>query len=114
MMKYAINPSKKQIKAYLEGTEYDALNTINKVMRSMTNKFGYYSDKAIMAKQYSGTVTLRDGDEWDEEKGKELAKAKCLKNYRRAFNKRMQMFADDFGVIDLSLPLYLINEKGVH
>lgn len=101
MMKYAINPSKKQIKAYLEGTEYDALNAINKLMRSTTNDFGYYSDKAIMAKQYSGTVTLRDGDEWDEAKGKELAKAKCLKNYRKAFDKRMKMFADEFGKIDL-------------
>ena len=101
MMKYAINPSKKQIKAYLEGTEYDALNAINKVMRSMTNKWGYYSDKVIMAKQYSGTVTLRDGDEWDEEKGKELAKAKCLKNYRKAFNKRMKTFYNDFGEFDL-------------
>ena len=101
MLMYAINPSKQQIKAYLEGTVYDALNAINKIMRSMTNKWGYYSDKAIMAKQYSGTVTLREGDEWDEEKGKELAKAKCLKNYRKAFNKRMKMFNDDFGEIDL-------------
>lgn len=92
MVKYAINHDKKQIIAYLENTRYDAVRAIDRRLSSIQSNFDYYNPKLLMAEKYSGTVTLRDGDVWDEEKGKELAKAKCLRNYYAGFDKRIKMF----------------------
>lgn len=98
MMKYAINENKKQIKAFLTGTEYDAIHIIDKAMGS-NNNFCYCSPYMFMNKQYSGTVTLRGNDVWDVEKGKALAKEKCLANYHKALEKRLNRFYDEVSTL---------------
>lgn len=101
MMKYAINVEKKQITAYVEGCENDAVNRANRLIRiflkngGVSSVISYSNKKMKMAKKYSGTVTLRGDDVWNVEEGKKLAREKCLNNYHRAMELRMGMFAKD-------------------
>lgn len=104
MIKYAINHEKKQIKAFLEDTAYDAINVIDKAMNCNGGiNFCYCSKHMLMHNQYSGTVTLRGGDVWDEEKGKALAKQKCLDNYHKALDKRLNRFYNDLATMAQSI-----------
>lgn len=92
MMKYVINREKNQIMAYLTGTRFDAIHKVVKEMQKVNDNIDYYSTNLLMANKYSGTVTLREGDTWNEEEGKRLAKEKCLANYRRGLEKRLNRF----------------------
>ena len=99
MMKYAINTEKKQIVAYLEGTRNDAINIINRMMLRTGINCTYSAKKMQMANRYSGTVTLRGDDVWDVEVGKQKAKAKCLANYHRGLEKRINKFYFDINLL---------------
>lgn len=99
MMKYAINPEKKQVVAYLEGTRNDAINIINRMMLRTGINCTYSSRVMQMANRYSGTVTLRGDDIWDVEVGKKKAKEKCLANYHRGLEKRINKFYFDINLL---------------
>lgn len=98
MMKYVINEEKKTVMAFLEGTRYDAVRMIAKELARTGIPVDYYSDKLIMSNKYSGTVTLRHDDVWDVEVGKKHAKEKCLANYHRGLEKRINKFYYDMAI----------------
>lgn len=98
MMKYVVNKDKQTVMAFLEGTQMDAVKMIAKKLMRTGVPVDYYSNKLLMANKYSGTVTLRHGDTWNEEEGKRLAKEKCLANYHRGLEKRINKFYYDMAV----------------
>lgn len=98
MMKYVVNEDKQTIMAFLEGTRYDAVKIVNKQLVRTGIPVDYFSEKLLMPNKYSGTVTLRSGDVWDEEEGKRQAKAKCLANYHRGLEKRLNTFYFDMSM----------------
>lgn len=98
MIKYVVNEKKQTVMAFLEDTCYDAVKIVNKQLVRTGIPVDYFSEKLLMPNKYSGTVTLRDGDTWNVEEGKLQAKAKCLANYRRGLEKRLNKFYYDMSV----------------
>ena len=92
-IQYYSNPNTKETFAVLRGTEFDAINKIDKFL----NEFDCYMirKKYMMPKQFKVKVKLAKGDVYDEEKGKMLAKEKLMKKYYSAFDKRIDMFRAD-------------------
>ena len=89
-------PEKRQVIAVMSGTEFDAYNKIRKMM----NKAGYHlspmsikeAESYLMPDDFKVVVTCDERDEYDFEKGKEIAKQRLLSNYRHSLNKRIKCF----------------------
>ncbi len=94
MIKYAVIPEKKIVYAILSNTRHDALRKIEKMMGD-DSVFCAWSKKYMMPNTFRAKATCDDRDEWNEEVGKEVAKAKVLKNYYRSLDKRIDMFRAD-------------------
>lgn len=91
-IKYYSNPKTKETFAVLSNCEMDAINKINKFMRD--TDMCWVSKKYLMPKQFKVKVKLAKGDEFDEEKGREYAKAKLMERYYKAFDARIDMFKE--------------------
>jgi hypothetical protein len=92
-IKYYSNPKTKETFAVLSGTTLDAINKIQKTM----DEFGgcMIRHQYLMPAQFKAKVKLAEGDVYDEEKGKQLAKEKLMKKYYKAFDARMDIFRAD-------------------
>lgn len=98
MIKYVINEKSRQIMAFLEDTKYDAVKIVGRELCRTGIPIDYFSNKLLMANKYSGTVTCHGDDTFDVEVGKKLAKEKCLANYHRGLEKRLNKFYFDMAV----------------
>ena len=92
-IKYYTNPSKKQVIAVLSNTSMDAVNKIAKV--TADHPFYCLNEKYVMPDKFRAVATCMDGDEYDENIGKEIAKAKLMKRYYKSFDKKIELFKED-------------------
>lgn len=108
MIKYAVVPEKKIVYAILSNTRHDALRKIDKMMGDNPVCCVYHK-KYMMPNTFRAKATCDDRDEWNEEIGKEVAKAKVLKNYYRSLDKRIDMFRAD--LIDINSRVFETPEE---
>lgn len=106
MIKYEVNEEQKLIKARIVGCKYDAIKQILKrypafdfkkdtifsyckktnqmeLAKSSTGAPVFGLDKAIMADEYVAHAKCLEGDTFDVELGKKLAKQKVIRHYNR-------------------------------
>lgn len=88
----------KVIRATLNGTDYDAVRSINKILNSVpTSVIDFYVKSSLddgcceMANSYVGKakVNTDEGDTFDYEVGSKLARERCLDKYHKAFDSRI-------------------------
>ena len=101
---YIVIPEKKMVIAELKNTKFDAYNKALKLCKDLTDccKKVYVCpdpDKMMMPNEFKGVAICRDGDVFDEEVGKSIAKSSCLNKYYRSFDKRINKFKDDLNVV---------------
>ena len=93
MIKYFINEDKRQVIGLLEGTEFDALNKINKMLDG--SPFSYWNRKCLMPDSFKAVVTCDPSDEFDVDTGKKIVKERIMNRYYRSFDKRIATFIAD-------------------
>lgn len=92
-IKYYSIPSQGKTVAILRNTEMDAINKIGKIMNGFD--WCFYTKKYLMPQQFRAVVKVYGDDVFDVEEGRRRAKEKLMKTYRKAFNKRFDMFRAD-------------------
>lgn len=92
MIKYVVLPEKNTVYGIMSNTRYDAMHKINKMLNSNVTGFGVCDDKYLMPNMFKARVVCHPNDQFDEEKGRELAKQKVLRNYYHSLDKRMDAF----------------------
>ena len=94
----------KVIRATLNGTDYDAERSINKILYSVpTSVINFYTKSSLdngccgMAHSYVGKakVNTEEGDTFDYEVGSKLARERCLDKYHKAFDSRIAWALED-------------------
>lgn len=90
-IKYYSIPEKRQTIAVLSNTKWDAYNKINKMLRDTDFCFAP-RQKYMMPDEFKVILKCDERDTYDIDKGKEIAKKKLMKNYRKSLNKRLKMF----------------------
>lgn len=94
MIKYYVNKDKRQVIGVIDGTQYDVLKKINKMVDN--EKFAYYyNEKCLMPNSFKAVVTCSPDDEFDVEVGKHIAKKRIMERYYNSFDKRMEFFIKD-------------------
>ena len=88
MIKYFVNEDKRQVIGVLDGTEFDAINKINKMMAD-TNFCFCMNEKYMMPSSFRAVVQCDERDEFDPEIGKRIAKERILDRYYPALDKRV-------------------------
>lgn len=100
-IKYISIPDKKKVVAILEGTRWDALNKIAKLCGN--------SSVVVLNKKYEMPDKLRavaccaQGDEWNEEVGKNIAKEKLMRKYYYLFDNRIDQFRKEVKYLNAML-----------
>lgn len=97
-IKYYEVPEKRQVVAVMAGTKYDAFNKIQKMMNKAGYNFSPVSyrefESYLMPDDFKIVLNCDERDEYSFEVGKQIAKRKLLKNYRRSLDKRIKKFHD--------------------
>lgn len=93
MIRYFVNEEKKQVIGLLEGTRWDAINKINKMMRDTDFCF-CPGEKFMMPDKFRTVVQCDPRDKFDPEVGKRWAKERILQRYYKALDKRIDKFYD--------------------
>lgn len=90
---YTTSQGKIATKAVLDGTEYDALKQIGKVISN--HKFGLTDEfliELLMPRQFTATVVCSDEDMPDPVVARRNAKEKVMRKYYKCFDKKIDMF----------------------
>lgn len=94
MIRYYVNNEKRQVIGVLDGTRYDVLKKINKLIDN--ENFGcYYNVKCLMPDSFKVVVTCDPSDKFDIDIGKKIAKKRIMDRYYKSFDKRMNFFIKD-------------------
>lgn len=93
MIKYFVNEEKRQVIGLLEGTQWDAFNKINKMMRDTGFCF-CMGEKYMMPSEFRAVVNCDPADEFNVEVGKRIAKQRILDRYYSALDKRIGKFRE--------------------
>lgn len=92
-IKYYCMPEKNKIIGVLNGCENDVINKIDKLC--VDTGFDFWADERfVMPHSFKAEAIARDGDEYDEEVGKEIVRQKIMKRYYNSHDKRMRLFAN--------------------
>lgn len=97
MIKYYINKDKRQVIGVLDGTRYDAVNKIVKLLNGTT--FDSYNERYLMPSSFKAIVTCDPADEFDPNVGKEIAKDRIMDRYYNSLDKRIDIFVADVHAI---------------
>lgn len=90
-IKYYCMPEKKKIIGVLNGCENDVINKIDKLCTD--TGFDFWADERfVMPHSFKAEAVARDGDEYDEEVGKNIVREKIMKRYYASHDKRMNLF----------------------
>lgn len=92
-IKYFVNEEKRQVIGLLEGTEWDAINKINKMMLDTGFCF-CANEKFMMPSEFRAVVQCDPRDEFSVEEGMKIAKERIMKRYYPALDKRVNKFFD--------------------
>lgn len=93
MIKYFVNEEKRQVIGVLDGTEWDAINKINKMMLDTGFCF-CANEKFMMPSEFRAVVQCDERDEFSVEEGKKIAKKRILERYYASLDKRVNKFYD--------------------
>lgn len=93
MIKYYVNEDKRQVIGVLNGTKYDAINKIDKMLDG--TPFCYINDKCVMPDSFRAVVTCDSEDEFIVKIGKDKAKERIMDRYYSSFDKRINIFLSD-------------------
>ena len=116
-IKYIVKPEEKRVIAVLENTREDALNKAMKICRELTDKcpnifIAPQTSKLIMNDSFHGVAVCKEGDEFDVEEGKNIAKRICLEKYYASFDKKMNKFQSDLEVIGIRI-MHITNDREI-
>jgi hypothetical protein len=92
-IKYFVNEEKRQVIGLLEGTEWDAINKINKMMLDTGFCF-CANEKFMMPSEFRAVVQCDPRDEFIVEEGMKIAKKRIMERYYAALDKRVNKFYD--------------------
>lgn len=84
--KFIIKEEDGVVVAILQNTSMDLIN----LLKVDTDDYRVI-EKLLLSDSYKGVARLADGDEWDEEVGKEIAFEKAHAKYKEAILKRLKM-----------------------
>ena len=98
-IKYFVNEEKRQVIGLLDGTRWDAVNKINKMMLD-TDFCLCMCGKYEMPHEFRAVVTCDPSDEFDVEVGKKIAKQRILDRYYTSLDKRVNQFFDAMLVLN--------------
>jgi hypothetical protein len=91
MIKYVTIPERQETIAILNGTEFDAVFKIDKMLESIGASIYDYK-KYLMPRTFKATVKCDPRDTYSEEEGRRRAKEKLMRNYHKSVDKRIAMF----------------------
>ena len=98
-IKYIVIPETKTTIGLLEGTKWDAVYRINKLLGESSMNLcrlkGY-----VMPNVFKAIVVCDARDVYDVEEGKRLVKKKLMKNYHKSIDKRVDKFRDEILVLN--------------
>jgi hypothetical protein len=94
MIKYIVIPEKRAVVAVLKGTEMDAVYKIHKVMCD-TPFWPTDYEKYLMPNEFKSVVYCDERDEFDIDKGKQLARERLMSRYYKSLDKRVDWFVLD-------------------
>ena len=114
MIKYYYKPSTKQTFAVLRGCQLDAVNKISKMTGNIREVC--LTTDYLMKDTYRVSVKCSDSDEFDVEKGKEVARNRVLMSYYKDMEFCMAKVADLFYALheiaaDKAEECYLYEER---
>lgn len=92
-IKYFVNEEKRQVIGLLDGTQWDAINKINKMIVD-TDFCLCASEKYIMPTEFRAVVQCDERDEFIPEVGMQYAKERIMSRYYAALDKRVNKFFD--------------------
>ena len=92
-IKYYCMPEKKKVIGVLLGTENDVINKIDKLCTDTGFDF-WVDERFVMPHSFKAEAIARDGDEYDEEVGKQIVREKIMKRYYASHDKRLRLFAN--------------------
>ena len=92
-IKYYVDEDNRRVIGVLNGTDYDAINKINKMIGDLP--FCACPEKYMMPHGFKAIVKCDQHDEFDAEKGKEIAKQRILDRYYQSFDKKIAKFRED-------------------
>lgn len=87
--------------AVLSGTELNACNILNRIVNNLPEDSSIFMnidyDDVILRNQYKGVckVNEKDGDTFNSEYGKDLARAKCMQRYHRDLDPILRKYLTD-------------------
>ena len=91
-IKYYCMPEKKKIIGVLDNCQDDVINKIDKLC--VDTGFDFWPDERfVMPRSFKAEAIARDGDEFNEEVGKQIVREKIMKRYYASHDKRMRLFA---------------------
>lgn len=93
MIKYYINENKRQVIGVLSGCKLDAVNKIDKMMRD--TPFCVCPSRYYMKNEFKAVVVCDSRDEFNAEKGMEIAKQRIMDRYYKSFDKKIAKFRED-------------------
>lgn len=93
-IKYIQIPEKKLTVAILENTRYSAVSKIANALGS-TKSLCFNPDKYVMPNTFRAMAKCAEGDEWDAEVGRAVAKGKVMKKYYKSYDKKLLDFQED-------------------
>lgn len=93
MIKYFVNEEKRQVIGVLDGTEWDAINKINKMMLDTGFCF-CANEKFMMPSEFRAVVQCDERDEFSVEEGMKIAKERIMKRYYASLDKRVHKWRE--------------------
>lgn len=105
----------KIVKAVLMDTRDDFGSVVEKIFdRANLESFWAIDNSSFMKDSYSGKakVNFDDGDTFNFDTGKEIARKRCLEKYHKAFDKRMCQLLYDARKLEATIEFYA-KKKGV-
>ena len=114
-IKYIIKPEEKRVIAVLENTRNDAINKAVKICKKISELsprifIAPQTKELIMNNSFHGVATCQDGDVFDIEEGKKIAKRICLEKYYNSFDNKMDKFYFDLESLGLEIKNLVDNE----
>ena len=90
-IKYYCMPEQKKVIGVLSHCENDVINKIDKLC--VDTGFDFWADdRFVMPHMFKAEAIARDGDEYDEEVGKQIVREKIMKRYYASYDKRVNLF----------------------
>ena len=116
-VKFVVDKANGAVIAEINNTMFDALYLVNrKFVQNATSGIEINvgslprNPQFEMNTKYKAVARLRPGDEWDEERGKEIARNKLTEVYHNGVNKRLANYSTYLRKIADNIDAYLAKQ----